>query len=222
MWLSRKGQTRLTLNTIIYTIIALIGIILLLVLVSRIIGLTSSTQGSMASFKTLALGIDTLVENPNATVCHISFGLEDNEALVGFNKGQSIIERGGLIINTKINRPDKCHMLKSCLLLCDVGSYVGKEDCSGGSLIDLKDYEGVGSFDYISQSGDTSPLVYYGSDGGVEFLSIEKTGELGDYGIRIYNRPEKLTRDAKPCEAFMTEENLAKIKAFQGAITRNN
>jgi hypothetical protein len=206
---SPKAQTKLTLTTIIYLVLALIAIVILFTLGARIIDMLNSNQGSAVSFERLKLGVTLLVNNTEAEFCHIPFSLESNEALVGFDKGKSRpVEVAGWIDDDEIARPDKvCPLDKSCLALCDVGTwYTNDNDCKDAQLFDIETFDEVGSFEYLFNLERRVPLVYYGSGNKVEFFTLQKIGDPGSYTILIHDRDEIINKFSKPCEALAPEK----------------
>jgi hypothetical protein len=210
-----KAQVRLTLTSIIYLVLALISLLLLLTLGARVISIFNSNQGSAVSFQRVSFGTELLLKHPDATDCHIPFSLEDDLALVGFDRGTSKLSRGGLIVSD-ITRPVECPHDKACLVLCNVGSVVNAADCQGTEQYDIKVFDDVSEFRFVEDFGSPGPLIYFGSgllfSNDVEFFSIDRVGEEGNYVVSMYNRKDKLTRESKVCEAL--EDN--KIKTLPG------
>ncbi len=211
----KRAQMSETMHTLMFGVLAIIALISLLALGVKVFSLMGSQQDSEKSFATLVEGVTNLVNHPNATTCHASISFRDHHALVGFGKGISKVMREGWIDNDEILRPiSKCPMDSSCLLVCDVGGwYVGDNDCENYLLANAK-FKNVSSIDYVYDYGPASNLIYYGSDGPVEFVSLEKSGSLGDYSIRFYNRAEKISQDSKPCASLNVEEDKGSIRTL--------
>lgn len=203
---SKKAQMSETMHTLMFGVLALIALISLVALGAKIFSLMGSQQDSEKSFGGIVEGVTNLINHPNATTCHTSISFRDNHALVGFGKGISRVMREGWLDNDEILRPsNKCPMDTSCILVCDVGKYTGDNDCESYLLASAK-FKNVSSIDYVYDYSAPSNLIYYGSDGPVEFISLEKSGNQGDYSIRLYNRAEKISQDSKPCASLKLEE----------------
>jgi len=209
----KKGQME-TLKTIVSVVIAFIAILLLIKFGADIYKITEPSQGSKVSFEKLTNSIDILV-NSESDVCHLTISFDDNEALAGFNSNEIWVSREGVIYDDEISRPiNECPVDQSCIVVCDVGTFVGDDNCQGSSLLDYKSFEDVSRFEYIVDTLDAVPFLYYGSDGTVEQFSLRKLGSDENYIIRIYNTERKIDLDSKPCESLLQgiENNISLIR----------
>ncbi len=202
-----------------------LGLIVLFIISAVIIGialgriLNPSQQGNFESFRTLTEAIDILLESEEDK-CWEHFLITDGNALAGFGKEQSVVERvdyrgTGSIIDffgipdylnpdEKINRPEiRCERGSSCLAMCNIASGGNDAsqagDCSDSKLLDIKKYSKVRDFKLTRETynpeganlAGLSDLLYFGTETDLEYFLIVKDGRKNDYTV-VLARPEHI------------------------------
>lgn len=224
MMIKNKKGVEDILRAVIYTVLALIVVIVLIVFGIQIYNAFHTPQGSMVSFEKLTDGIQILIDNPNASYCYEHFSIGSNELLAGFDKGSDRITRDAWIYDRVYRDTKKCPMQESCLTLCDVGQVMNEDDCREKALEDFKSFPQVQRFEYVKdprdyvfgQAKDYGPLLYFGAT--VESFMLVQSGEANKSIITIipiYPGADFGLNNTKPCGSLKQEKRFQEYRTIK-------